>query len=109
MDNKTDGVKSNGGNWHQEERPVEAIIEDLHRKCGLLSHAMRGVMNIAEDGAVPVISWDDELTPVYDLVLEVSVLARDLWLRTDEDARRQVEQTAREQGAILQAAAAGAM
>ena len=78
--------------------PVEEVpitVEDLYQKTTLLSHAMRGVLD-SVDNDHPFISWEDELLPVHDLVIEIHVGLRDLYLRECPTARKAAEESAKD-------------
>jgi hypothetical protein len=57
-------------------RPLPTI-EDLAAKAHVLDRALLGVITMSRD-STPGVSWEDELLPLYNLALEISVALRQL-------------------------------
>ena len=72
-----------------EEVPT---VEDLYQKTTLACHAMSGLLSAVESSH-PVIGWEDEMLPVYDLMLEIHVGLRALYLRESPHARKEAEES----------------
>lgn len=80
-----------------------AVVEDLHQKATLLSLAALGAMLVAKESA-PALDWEEELAPIHDLAVEISVLAADLYLATNDEAAQQAAVAERDWRAAARAA-----